>query len=300
MFLCIFLCICGAPDRSFAANSADVQGEWRQMEFASFSMAAARFAPSKPPADTPPCNYISFTERTLTLFPLPGHPTELRGWWRRHTTLFWTPSYTQECRWFNVNEPQFRMSVEANVMFAVDARLDTDTGEITVDTTFNNCDGLICSLAVPQAVVENPASTVFKVRFTGNQLIDDLDGKQKLFFVRTGFAAERQASAEDTISSVVELFDKRNQSELTAKFGTKRLQAANAYLTTLMQQLPRVSQRFRQSALYGTAMNSVTGAQGEYLLILNRVISERGLVGIELMVMFWEDGRWQIDWLMVS
>ena len=133
--------------QAFGVNSTDVTGVWKQMSLTgAASMAAINAAPATPSDGTSPCLFFSWTDRTLTLGQIPGHPTELRGFWRKHVSWMWSTSYTQDCRWSN--ESNFRPTAEANIMMALSGTLDDKTGNIALNSTFLSCDGLICDRLV--------------------------------------------------------------------------------------------------------------------------------------------------------
>ena len=286
--------------RDYAVSSVDVTGQWKQMSInGTSSMAGLNAAPATPPTGTPPCPFFSWTDRTLTLFQIPGHPNQLRGFWRKRVSMLWTMNYTQDCRWSN--EPAFRLFNQVSIMLALSGTLDDRTGEVNLNSTFLSCDGVACDRLVSDAMRRNSDSSAFSMRLERNELVDPSDpGGEKLIFLRTGDAAERIADSENLVADIFRSVDKGSTTELAEMFGSTRLSADIGSLSSMIRRVGRLSTRSQIFAQFSTWSSIDPGNRGEYILVVNQAFTDRGLQGLEYLVLRKEGGIWKLDWMMYS
>ena len=283
MILVLAMCL-ALQSRATAANVQEFVGQWH----------AGAIDGAGPLKDNTQCTYMTWTDRSVKLDPVPGNPTRVVGEWVRKGQSMWMTTKSGTCRW--PGESKFNPGYFGVVDWTVSGILSADGLSLKITGKYETCGGNAC------ASVGQLKGFETELRIVNGMLVDTNLTPQTdddIFFARQ----DREAQTKDTVMMVLRpLLAKVDDGkaddfyeETNPKFqaATSRV-AWRQSVQTMREQLGPVLSRSLIAFVPADHCPQISKDRGEYALIINGYNISNNRAGLEYVVLSKEEGKWKI------
>jgi hypothetical protein len=251
------------------------------------------------------CAGTSWTERRVSLTPVPGQPGRVRGEWAKSHSRIWMKHDATRCRW----PGQSSQDTFAPMQFAVSGfeltGESTSPGTFSIHGRYVNCSGNGCAALYPKGR-EDDFDT--ELRLSGDILIDTnrtATTDDDLAFAARAAHTRAEGEISAAVRPLLQMLDKRDVDSFytTATTDIFRNTTSRDQLAEglkVMQSRATIVSRDVFRCIVASRAEQFSKAPGQFALLVNNAYLSGNRNTLEFVFLTRVDGQWRINSLFWS